>query len=244
MTNIMLCTTSQDSQLPSEFTGDQTTLSPFQSAFLGKMRLCDDAVVVTNVEHYFTALDQIEELECRREAYFLLESLDRGSAASVLLACHSLCPESIVLISYLHYPMENKEDCEQMFKEAKANAKEGLIVHMSCHNGHVQTHPVQLSPSKHITYHSEEAYPKNDFYCFEVNIFLEAIKEYFPELYETSKQAYKNAKHNEVTSRILIEDMQMIPKLHFHELLQSMDTLDQKISSWPMKQTIAKSLES
>ena len=242
MTNVMLLSTDETSQSLLEPTRDQNGLSVFQSAFLGNTRLYDDIVVVTSPQHYFTALDQIDELKCHREPYFLLESLGKGSAASVLLACHSLCPESIVLISYLHNPMENKEDCKKIFKDAEALAKQGLIIEMHSVNDHLQTYSMQLTMPDEVTDHAEEN-PENHFYCFEVKIFLEAIKAYFPELYETSKQAYKNAEHNEIASRIFMEDIRMIPELHFHELLQPMNTLDQKILSGPIKRTVIRSLK-
>ena len=192
-------------------------MSPLQLNFLQHAQLCSDTVIITTECHYFSAYDQAKALECG-DPYFLLEPLHRNSAASIILACFSLDPETIVLISHTGISFENEQLYRDAVKKAEMLAEQAIISKLTCVNVGTETFHPRMETHENACCNTNRNYQNDALFCFKVNTMLNVVEHHFPELYMTSKQAYMNATHDE-TTRIATEDMKMIPQLCFSDLL-------------------------
>jgi len=106
MTNIILCGGSgtrlwplSRRLMPKQFVKLFEDRSLFQLTVERNSKVCEDQYIVSNVEQYFLALDQLEELG-KSNSRYLLEPTGRNTAPAIALAC--LLP--LVLLQHLQRP--------------------------------------------------------------------------------------------------------------------------------------------
>lgn len=198
--------------------------SLFQKTVLRNQESCKKQFIVSNIEQYFLAIDQLEELKIKG-SNFLLEPVGRNTAPAITLACLSLAPEDIVLVTPSDHLIKNLEEYNKVLVSAKKLAEEDYLVTFGIKPDYPETgygyieaigSDVKSFKEKPDLETAQAYVEKGNFYwnsgmfVFKVSTFLEELKNYRPEIFEACEKAFINAsKENPV--RIKLEDMLQIP---------------------------------
>ena len=232
MTNIILCGGSgtrlwpiSRTLMPKQFVKLFENKSLFQLTVERNSKVCDSQFIVSNAEQYFLALDQLEELD-RTNNRYLLEPVGRNTAPAIALACFALDKDEIVLVTPSDHLIKNEEAYKNVLATAKMLAEEGSLVTFGITPtfaetgfGYIEAEGVEVK-----AFHEKPDYEtacgyldagnyywNSGMFCFKAGVFLEELKKYSLEIYETSLEAFRQAKMGEVI-RIRHEDMLSIPE--------------------------------
>lgn len=133
MTNLILCGGVGErlwpisrTRYPKQFARLIEGQSLLQHTALRNRVACDKTLVVTNTEQYFMARDQLEELNL--EARFVLESVGRNTAPAIALACLTLPPGELVLVTPSDHLIRNQEAYVAAMAQGETLAANGGIV--------------------------------------------------------------------------------------------------------------------
>lgn len=232
MTNIILCGGSgtrlwpvSRTLMPKQFVKLFDNKSLFQLTIKRNNQICGNQLIVSNAEQYFLALDQLEELAQTKNTY-LLEPVGRNTAPAIALACMSLTPDELVLVTPSDHLIKNKVEYNKVVARAKNLAVQNQLVTFGITPqfaetgfGYIEADGEDVKafhekPDHDTAVQYLEAgnyYWNSGMFCFKAGIFLEELKKYSPEIYETSLNAYNNADKKE-SIRIKYEDMSRIPE--------------------------------
>ncbi len=126
MTNIILCGGNgtrlwpiSRTLMPKQFSKLFDDKSLFQLTVERNSKICNSQFIVSNIEQYFLALDQLEELGKENNKY-LLEPIGRNTAPAIALACMVLDPDELILVT----PSDHLIKDEVAYKKALHVAKE------------------------------------------------------------------------------------------------------------------------
>jgi len=232
MTNIILCGGSgtrlwpiSRTLMPKQFVKLFNNKSLFQLTVERNETTCDQQFIVSNAEQYFLALDQLEELSSENNK-FLLEPVGRNTAPAIALACFALPAEEVVLVSSSDHLIKDETAYKDVLLKAEALAKQGALVtfgitaeYPEIGYGYIESDgenvkafhekPNIETAKKYID--AGNFYWNSGIFCFKAGVFLEELKYYSPEIYNTSKLAYENAKDDSML-RVSHEDMMNIPE--------------------------------
>ena len=231
MTNIILCGGNgtrlwplSRTLMPKQFVKLFNDKSLFQLTVQRNTKVCDSQFIVSNTEQYFLALDQLQELNKSNNSY-LLEPVGRNTAPAIALACFSLDPEEIVLVTPSDHLIKNERAYIKVIEEAKALAHKNQLVTFGITPTFAETGFGYIEAEGYAVkaFHEKpdlataESYVKSGNYywnsgmfCFKAGLFLDELKKYSPEIYTTSLHAYNNA-NKENMIRINHQDMIQIP---------------------------------
>ena len=232
MTNIILCGGSgtrlwpiSRTLMPKQFVKLFNDESLFQLTVKRNERLCDQQFIISNAEQYFLAVDQLEELGSTHNK-FLLEPVGRNTAPAIALACLALDKDEIVLVSSSDHLIKNEAVYEEVLSQAQRLAETDNLVtfgitaeYAETGYGYIEADGEDVKafhekPDRETAQTYVDAgnfYWNSGIFCFKAGLFLEELQKYSPEVYETSVNAYNNAKDDNVL-RIAHEDMQAIPE--------------------------------
>ena len=134
MINIILCGGSgtrlwpiSRALMPKQFVKIFDDKSLFQLTVERNSKLCDCEFIVSNTEQYFLALDQLEELN-KQNSKYLLEPIGRNTAPAIALACLSLDPDEIVLVTPSDHLIKDENEYAKVLSIAKKLAQDGNLV--------------------------------------------------------------------------------------------------------------------
>ena len=215
MTNIILCGGSgtrlwpiSRTLMPKQFVKLFDDKSLFQLTVQRNSKLCKSSFIVSNSEQYFLALDQLEELNIENNRY-LLEPIGRNTAPAIALACMQLDFDEIVLVTPSDHLIKDEKEYEKVLKKAKEFASENKLVTFGITPtfaetgfGYIETvnefdvKAFHEKPNFEIATSYLKAgnyYWNSGMFCFKAGVFLDELKKYSPEIYETSKIAFENA---------------------------------------------------
>lgn len=232
MTNIILCGGSgtrlwpiSRTLMPKQFVKLFDEKSLFQLTVERNSKNCTSQFVVSNAEQYFLALDQLEELNKSNNKY-LLEPVGRNTAPAIALACMELDYDEIVLVTPSDHLIKDEDEYEKVLAKAKEFAKENNLVTFGITPtfaetgfGYIEAQSFDVKafhekPSLETATKYLEAgnyYWNSGMFCFKAGVFLEELKQYSPEIYETSLSAFENSTKDNMI-RIKHEDMMNIPE--------------------------------
>lgn len=232
MTNVILCGGNgtrlwplSRTLMPKQFVKLFEGESLFQKTVLRNQVFCDSQFIVSNVEQYFLAMDQMEEIKINSSQY-LLEPIGRNTAPAIALACFALDTEEIVLVTPSDHLIKDKNAYFDAVQKAKTLAKKDNLVtfgitpqYPEIGFGYIEARGADVLSFKEkpdlmtaqLYLEAGNYYWNSGMFCFKAGIFLEELKKYSPEIYEASFLAYKNAKAEELI-RISYEDMFSIPE--------------------------------
>jgi len=232
MINIILCGGSgtrlwpiSRTLMPKQFVKLFDNKSLFQLTVERNSKFCERELIVSNTEQYFLALDQQEELQ-RTESSYLLEPVGRNTAPAIALACFALQYEDIVLVTPSDHLIKDENEYAKVLNTAKAFAEEGDLVtfgitptfpeigfgYIESDGNDVKAFHEKPNLKKATQYlEAGNYYWNSGMFCFKAGVFLEELKKYSPDIYQTSLLAYTNAKNTEQV-RITHEDMLNIPE--------------------------------
>jgi len=227
MTNIILCGGSgtrlwplSRTLMPKQFVKLFNNRSLFELTVERNSKVCDTNFIVSNAEQYFLALDQLEN-----DSKFLLEPIGRNTAPAIALACLSLEPEELVLVTPSDHLIKDERAYAQVVEKAKTFASENNLVTFGITPTFAETgfgyieadhyevkafheKPDILTATKYLQ--ANNYYWNSGMFCFKAGVFLEELQKYSPEIYNASLLAYDNAVKDEMI-RIKYEDMIQIP---------------------------------
>jgi mannose-1-phosphate guanylyltransferase len=212
--------------MPKQFVKLFDDKSLFQLTVNRNSKVCDTQYVVSNTEQYFLALDQLDELGKVNNKY-LLEPVGRNTAPAIALACMELDYDEIVLVTPSDHLIKDELEYEKVLNQAKDLAKENNLVTFGITPtfaetgfGYIEsqnTFDVKAFHEKPdlqtATSYLEAGnyYWNSGMFMFKAGVFLDELKKYSPEIFETSQTALENAAKEGIV-RIKHEDMMSIPE--------------------------------
>ncbi len=138
MTNLILCGGVGErlwpvsrTRYPKQFSRLLEGKSLLQHTVLRNSAACDQTLVVTNVEQYFMAKDQLEEVG--RKASFILEPVGRNTAPAIALACLRLDHDELVLVTPSDHLIRDQVAYERALHVARELAEAEAIVTFGVH---------------------------------------------------------------------------------------------------------------
>ncbi len=228
MTNIILCGGSgtrlwpiSRTLMPKQFVKLFDNKSLFQLTVERNHTLCDRQYIVSNTEQYFLALDQLEEMQLKRN-YFLLEPVGRNTAPAIALACLDMDPEEIVMVSPSDHLIKNTKTYNKVVGKAKLLAANDYLVTFGITPKFAETgfgyieadredvkafheKPDAVTAQSYID--AGNYYWNSGMFCFKAGLFLEELKTHSLDIYEAALTAYNNAKDTELNSTSSYDDM-------------------------------------
>lgn len=232
MINIVLCGGSgtrlwpiSRSLMPKQFVKLFNNKSLFQLTIERNRSICKEQFIVTNIQQYFLAVDQLEEIQSHAN-YFLLEPFGKNTAPAIAMACFALDPNEIILATPSDHLIKNINSYKKLAIKAKKLAKLDYLVtigveakHPETGYGYIEANGEDVKafhekPDKETAKKYIEAgnfYWNSGIFCFKAGVFLEELKKYAPKIYKTSKIAYENSKKDTII-RITHDDMADIPE--------------------------------
>lgn len=235
MTNIILCGGSgtrlwpiSRTLMPKQFVKLFNERSLFQLTLERNASFCDKSLIVSNTEQYFLALDQFDEehLENSENSKFLLEPVGRNTAPAIALACMALHYDEIVLVTPSDHLIKDEKAYKEALQKAKELAQQDNLVTFGITPlspeigfGYIEADGLDVKafhekPNRQKAKEYLQAgnyYWNSGMFCFKAGVFLDELKKYASEIYDTSLTAYNNA-HHERPIRIKEEDMSNIPE--------------------------------
>jgi mannose-1-phosphate guanylyltransferase len=232
MVNIILCGGSgtrlwpiSRTLMPKQFVKLFDDKSLFQLTVERNSLICDSQFIVSNTEQYFLALDQLEELSKTNNKY-LLEPVGRNTAPAIALACMALDYEELVLVTPSDHLIKDEVEYGKVLEKAKELATQNNLVTFGITPSFAETgfgyieatgldvkafheKPDFETATKYLD--ASNYYWNSGMFCFKAGVFLDELKKYSPEVYETSFTAFNNANTDNIV-RIKHEDMAAIPE--------------------------------
>ena len=212
--------------MPKQFARLFDGASLFQRTVETNSIACESQFVISNAEQYFLAKDQLPQSTATNAPRFLLEPVGRNTAPAVALACLSLDPNEIVLVSPSDHIIRDKVAYLKVLEKAKKLAEEGALVTFGIQPtgpetgyGYIEAdgENVKRFVEKPNKAKAEEYIKSGNFYwnsgifCFKVSAFLEELLAYAPEIYQSSQIALSGAIMEGSLVRIQHKEMMAIP---------------------------------
>ena len=188
---------------------------------------CESQYVISNAEQYFLAKDQLSELsESGHHPRFMLEPVGRNTAPAIALACLSLDPNAIVLVSPSDHVIRKKEEYLKVLAKAEKLAEAGHLVTFGISPtgpetgyGYIEAdgENVKRFVEKPNLEKAKEYLANGNFFwnsgifCFKVSTFLGELEKYAPDMFVACKSAFVKAKRENELLRVQYEDMVEIP---------------------------------
>lgn len=235
MTNIILCGGSgtrlwpiSRTLMPKQFVKLFNNQSLFQLTVERNSKICDSQLIVSNIEQYFLAIAQLEELSITKNQY-LLEPVGRNTAPAITLACLALDKEEIVLVTPSDHLIKNEAEYQKVIQRANELASQNNLVTFGIKPTFAETGFGYIEAMSLETENVKAFHEKPDFdtatnylkagnyywnsgmFMFKAGVFLEELLKHSPVIYEASLQAFNNANKDELI-RIKHEDMVNIPE--------------------------------
>ena len=238
MTNIILCggsgtrlwpisRTLMPKQFVKLFSDNESSKSLFQLTVQRNSNVCNSQFIVSNAEQYFLSVDQLEELNKTNNKY-LLEPIGRNTAPAIALACLELDENEIVLVTPSDHLIKDENEYSKVLDIAKELASENNLVTFGITPtfpetgfGYIESKNEfdvkafhEKPDLKTATSYLEEGnyYWNSGMFMFKAGVFLNELKKYSPEVYETSLIAFNNANKEDNLTRIKHDDMNNIPE--------------------------------
>ena len=211
--------------MPKQFVKIFKNKSLFQLTVERNSKICDAEFIVSNAEQYFLALDQLEELQKSSSSY-LLEPVGRNTAPAIALACLSLEPEELVLVTPSDHLIKNEKAYKEVVEKARDLAEQNNLVTFGIKPtfaetgfGYIEANGLDVKAFhekpdfKTATSYLKEGnyYWNSGMFCFKAGVFLSELEKYSPEILETSMKAMENSTKEQLI-RIKHDDMLSIPE--------------------------------
>jgi len=116
--------------LPKQFLSIFNKESLFQKTIKRNRDICDDFIIVTNEEHYFLALDQLEEIDkgLLKRSLFLLEEIGKNTAPAIAFAAFSSNKDDILFVTPSDHLIKNEKEYIKIINEAKKYANDNYLI--------------------------------------------------------------------------------------------------------------------
>ncbi|MCL5795929.1 MAG: mannose-1-phosphate guanylyltransferase/mannose-6-phosphate isomerase [Gammaproteobacteria bacterium] len=233
MINIILCGGSgtrlwplSRTALPKQFVKLFEGCSLFQETLKRNKELCHHHFVISNIEQYFLAIDQAEEVGANQCSY-LLEPIGRNTAPAIALACLACDIDDLVFVTPADHRIHHQTAYNEAVSQAKALALQDRLVvfgiqptYAETGFGYIQAQGNQVlsftekpDSATALAYLEQGCYYWNaGMFCFKAGVFLAELKQYAPDIYQACISAHQNALLDHQVTKIVLADMQSIPE--------------------------------
>ena len=218
--------------LPKQFVKIFNDRSLFQLTLLRNSKFSKFYFIVSNVDHFFLAKEQLDEVNINKKIKYLLEPIGRNTAPAIALACFLLEDDDIIFVTPSDHLINGEDNYAKALEIAKDKAYSGFIVTFGIKPDKPETGYgyIEAENSNKISkvkkFHekpdketAEKYLAQGNFYwnsgmfCFTVKTYLTELKKYSPEIYEFSEKAVENfTKIGDDIFKVKYEDMVKIPE--------------------------------
>ncbi len=213
--------------LPKQFVRLFDGRSLFQETVRRNQRMSSETLVVSNLEQYFLAVDQLEEIH-KTNNRFLLEPIGRNTAPAIALACLCVEEDDLIFVTTSDHLIKDQSAYEAAVEEAKQLALKGNLVTFGIKPsypevgfGYIEASGNDvLSFKEKPTYDVAKSYMEADNYfwnsgmfCFKAGAFLSELEQHAPEIYQACKIALSAEElHDQKEIRVQMDAMAAIPE--------------------------------
>jgi mannose-1-phosphate guanylyltransferase len=113
--------------MPKQFVKLFNNKSLFQLTVERNSKICDKQFIISNLDQYFLAIDQLEEINKDNNQY-LLEPLPKNTAPAVALACFALKEDDLVFVTPSDHLIKNEIEYKKVLQKAKELALQDNLV--------------------------------------------------------------------------------------------------------------------
>lgn len=213
------------SLMPKQFVRIFNGESLFQKTVRRNQTTCRGQYVISNVDQHFLALDQLTAVGAKLPS-FMLEPVGRNTAPAIALACMTLPPETLVLVTPSDQLVKNEEAYGVAVERARELAELGYLVTFGIKPtapetgfGYIESkgEDVVRFVEKPNVERAKEYVAQGNFYwnsgmfCFQAGAFLDELKTYSPEIYLASAACMEKATREASVYRPKLDDMKVIP---------------------------------
>ncbi len=214
------------SLMPKQFAPLFDGQSLFRKTVVTNSAVCESQFIVSNADQFFLAKDQLEA-EGKQNCKFLLEPVGRNTAPAIALACLTLDPEEIVLVSPSDHVIRKKDEYKKVLLRAQELAKEGNLVTFGITPtspetgyGYIEADgenvkrfvekPDRATAEKYLL--AGNFYWNSGIFCFKAKTFLSELQKHSPDILDAAKKALANtAIEAGEPIRVGMDDMKSIP---------------------------------
>ena len=235
MTNIILCGGNgtrlwplSRALMPKQFIKVFNDKSLFQLTVSRNSIICDSNLIISNINQYFLALDQQEELDEDIKSQYILEPIARNTAPAIALACMAVDYDEIVFITPSDHLIKDEDKYIASIKQGQELANQGSLVTFGIKPSYPETgfgyieadgFDVVSFKEKPDIDTANDYIDKGNYYwnsgmfMFKAGVFLEELKEHSLDIYEKSLIAFENKRAIDGNQfRIKQDDMANIPE--------------------------------
>ncbi|MDM1042795.1 MULTISPECIES: mannose-1-phosphate guanylyltransferase [Empedobacter] len=184
--------------------------SLFQQTIIRNKDICDELIVVGNVDNYYLSRKALEDLKIEK-FHEVIEATPRNTAAAIAFAAFKAQPEDILLVSPSDHLIEDLDIYNSAIQEAIELAKKGSIVTFGLQPTKPETGYgyIQIRNGDVLGFRekpnldtAQEFLKSGDFYwnsgmfCFKADTFLNELKIHEPEVYQSALKAYELSSEN------------------------------------------------
>lgn len=213
---------------PKQFCKIIDNKSLLQHTAIRNAPFCKGFQIVTNINQYFMAKDQLEDSGFNK-LQFVLEPVGRNTAPAVALGVLNMEEDDMVLVTPSDHLILNQKAYEEMLVEAQKLAMEGNIVVFGIKPSNPETGYgyIQADGQEVVSFKEKpdsktaQAYVADGSYfwnsgmlMFKASVFLEELAKFRPDVLEASREANEHA-DRENYIRIQHERMMRIPSVSF-----------------------------
>lgn len=211
--------------LPKQFVRLFNGESLFQQTVKRNASVCSRSLVISNIEQYFLAVDQLQDLP-QVKVDFLLEPMGRNTAPAIALGCLLLDADDLVLVTTSDHLIQNQAAYEQAVRQAKALAEQGNLVTFGIKPAYAETgfgyieaqgndvlsfkeKPNAATAQSYVD--AGNYYWNSGMFCFKAGVFLTELQTHAPEMYTACVAALAGLEQGHEV-RIAADTMQAIPE--------------------------------
>ena len=184
--------------------------SLFQQTVIRNKTICDELIVVGNVDNYHLSRKALEDLQINNFKE-VIEATPRNTAAAIAFAAFKANPEDILLVSPSDHLIEDESIYQKAINEAVVLAEKGNIVTFGLQPTKPETGYgyIQIKKGNVLAFRekpnldtAQEFLKSGDFYwnsgmfCFKADTFLNELKIHEPEVYQSALKAYELSSEN------------------------------------------------
>jgi mannose-1-phosphate guanylyltransferase len=199
--------------LPKQFVRLFDGRSLFQETVLRNQFLCKQSIIVSNVEQYFLAVDQLGLL-AHGQQKFLLEPVGRNTAPAIALTCLLCDEDDIVLVTPTDHLVKNQLAYQTAVAQAKELAEQGFLVTFGIQPTYrvlsFKEKPDEVTAQGYLA--QGNYYWNSGMFCFKAGVFLAELAQHSPDIYQACVSALSPQSANTHEVRIDLTAMQAIPE--------------------------------
>ena len=174
--------------------------SLFEDTLERHQGFCSGHLIVTNATQFALAQRQAGP----RPATYVLESVGRNTAPAIAMACHTLDPECIVLVTPSDHLIRDREAYRHAVEKASELAEQGFLVTFGIEPAYPETGFGYIQAQGNVVTAFKEKpdqttaqayldaggyYWNAGIFCFKAGVYLEELKHYAPDLHKAVLEA-------------------------------------------------------